>query len=131
MAVFPLTIVTPDGECFQGDAQRIVARGIDGDVCILARHTNYVTAIATGEVRVTIEDTVRRAACSGGMLTVLGGKVQLVATTFEWEDVIDKERAERAKSHAEELMQSAKDENELRIAKAKLSRALTRIHIAK
>ena len=70
MSTFHLQIVTPDGGFFDGEAEKLIVRAIDGDVCILARHSPYVTALGTGEARVTIDGKRRRAACAGGMLAV-------------------------------------------------------------
>ena len=58
-----------------------------------------------GETHITLEDgTIRRAACMGGMLSMIGGECRLLATTFEWADAIDKERAERSKARAEAIL---------------------------
>lgn len=58
-----------------------------------------------GEAHITLEDgTQRSAACMGGMLSMFGGECRLLTTTFEWADSIDKERAERSKARAEELL---------------------------
>lgn len=97
MSTFHLQIVTPDGGFFDGEAEKLIVRAIDGDVCILARHSPYVTALGTGEARVTIDGKRRRAACAGGMLAVTKDNVRLVATTFEWAEDIDADRAQRAK----------------------------------
>lgn len=131
MSTFTLQIVTPDGQFFDGPAEKLIARAIDGDVCILPRHTKYVTALSTGEVRVTMDGNVHRAACSGGMLSVIGENVRVVANTFEWEEDIDAERAARAKEAAEQALRDATDANDISLSKAKLSRALTRINVAK
>ena len=102
MNTFHLQIVTPDGQLYDGPAARVLCRTIAGDVCILPRHCDYITALGMGEARVTLEDgTVRRAACIGGMLTVRSGQVRLVATTFEWAEDIDKARAEDSRKRAE------------------------------
>lgn len=45
MSVFHLRIVTADGEFFNGEAQRVLVRTIDGDVSILANHIPYLTAL--------------------------------------------------------------------------------------
>ena len=85
---FHLQIVTPDGSEFDGQAVRIIVRTIAGDVCVMARHTNYCTALGMGEAKVTMEDgSVRTAACMGGMLNVMDGKVRVIATTWEWKDL--------------------------------------------
>ena len=132
MSTFHLQIVTPDGQAFDGQAQKLFCRTIDGDVCILANHCDYLTALGMGEARVTMEDgTVRRAACIGGMLAVAKNHVRVVATTFEWSEDIDLERAKRAHDHAKEKLAqtglSACDEQRLR---AKLYRSLVRSHVA-
>ncbi len=130
MTTFHLQIVTPDGGFYDGQAEKLIVRALGGDVCILPRHAPYVTALGTGQATVVIDGQRRSAACAGGMLAVTRDDVRLVATTFEWAEDIDKTRALRAKEEAERRIQSAKDANELEMAKAKLSRALTRIKAA-
>ncbi len=131
MATFDLQIVTPDGSFYDGPAERVLCRAIDGDVCILPRHAPYVTALGIGEVRVTIDGKVRRAACSGGLLSVAKrDEVRIVASTFEWAEDIDAERAERARAGAEEAIRRAQDAAELELAKARLSRALVRLKVS-
>lgn len=132
MSSFHLQIVTPDGEFFDGPAQRVRVRTINGDVAILAGHIPYVTALGTGEASVTTEDGAdRKAAASGGMLSVTPEIVRVVATTFEWAENIDVERAKRAKEKAEDRIKKAQNAKELELAKAKLSRALVRMNVGK
>ena len=132
MSSFHLQIVTPDGEFFDGSAQRVRVRTIDGDVAILAGHIPYVTALGIGEAAVTAEDgSVRRAAANGGMLSVTPEIVRVVATTFEWAEDIDVARAQRAKEKAEERIRKAQNARELELARVKLSRALVRMKVGK
>lgn len=133
MATFALKIVTPDGCAFDGQAVRLVCRTITGDVAILARHSDYCTALGMGDAHVVMEDgSVRHAACIGGMLSVLEGRCNLVATTWEWADEIDKARAEASKARAEAtLAQKNLDARELELAQARLKRALVRTSVAK
>ena len=72
----------------------------------------------------------RHAACGGGFLSVEKGEVRLVATTFEYADEIDVARAEAAKARAEARIAAATEERDIKLARAKLSRALNRLHIA-
>lgn len=72
MTTFHLTVVTPDGCAFDGQAERIVCRAIDGDLAILAKHGDYCTALGMGEAHIVdAEGQRRRAACMGGLLSVL------------------------------------------------------------
>ncbi len=131
MSTFHLTISTPDGLLFDGEVQRVRARMIDGDVCLLAHHENYVSAVGAGEAAlVTADGQTRTAACIGGMLTMIDNEATLIATTFEWADQIDLERAKRAKEAAQARISAAKnDKRELMLAEAKLQRALVRINV--
>lgn len=131
MSGFHLQIVTPDGEFFDGPAERVKVRTISGDVAILAGHIPYVTALGIGEATVTVDGNTRRAAANGGMLSVTPEIVRVVATTFEWAENIDMERAKRAKEKAEDRIKKAQDAKELELAKAKLSRALVRLNVGK
>lgn len=55
MTTFHLTVVTPDGCAFDGQAERIVCRAIDGDLAILANHGDYCTALGMGEAHLVDE----------------------------------------------------------------------------
>ena len=132
MASFPLKIVTPDGIAFDGEVKSLSCRTICGQVELMARHIDYCTAVGMGEAHITSEDgTVRRAACMGGMLSMIGGQCRLLATTFEWADSSDRERAERSKARAEAVLaQKGADKHELELAEARLKRALVRSSVA-
>lgn len=131
---FHLQIVTPDGSEFDGQAVRVIVRSIAGDVAIMAKHTNYCTALGMGEARVTMEDgSVKTAACMGGMLDVMKGEVRLIATTWEWKDQIDLPRAEKSRERAEKLLAEREklDDRDVALAEARLKRALVRENVAK
>ena len=133
MSSFHLKIVSLDGMFFDGEARQVSLRSIDGEVSILAGHIPYVTAIGAGECRVYVEggDQIRRAACIGGLLTVTKEQVLVAATTFEWAENIDYDRASIAKARAEDILSSnSSNEHSKEIAKSKLMRANTRLKVA-
>ena len=131
MNTFSLRIGTPDGLLFEGQVARVVCRTITGDIAILAKHSNFCTALGMGEAHVVMEDDTRReAACIGGMLTMMDGECSLLATTWEWKEDIDADRAESAKKRAEEkLAKTGLTEREYKLADAKLKRALVRLSV--
>lgn len=132
MKTFPLRIGTPDGLQFDGEVERVKCRSITGDLAILADHCNYVTALGMGEAYIRLEDgTERHAACIGGMLSVMNGSCHLLATTWEWKENIDIERAKLAKKKAEEkLALTDLSDKERHLAEAKLARATVRLGVA-
>lgn len=130
MTPFHLKIVTPDGLIYDGEAEQVTVRTQEGDVSILARHINFVTPLGMGRAAIVANGQCRNAACIGGMLSVVNGEVTLVPTTFEWADQIDVERAERAQKKAEERLKASTSDTEVRLAEAKLHRALVRKSVA-
>ena len=131
MTEFPLKIVTPDGVCFEGEAEELVVRSVCGDLAILARHENLVTALGMGPALVVSKGQRRRAACIGGMLSVVDGKVTLLPTTFEWAEQIDAERAAASQRRADAVLHN-KDasDTDIKLAEARLRRALVRRSVA-
>lgn len=128
---YHLQIVTPDGQFFDGQAVRLFVPTIDGQVGILARHINYVTALGMGPAKVITEEGERHAACIGGMLAVTNGDVKVVATTFEWADQIDVERANASIARAEAMLaQPDVDEQTRQYANARIKRARVRLGVA-
>ena len=128
MAAYHLQIVTPDRLVYDGQAERLIVRTVGGDVCILARHIDYAAPLGIGVARMTDDKgNTRVAACCGGMLSVSKGVARLIATTFEWADEIDAERAAHAQQAAEEKLRAMqKDDVDYALAEAKLKRALIR-----
>ena len=127
MTSFPLKIVTPDGLLYDGPAEMVIVRTITGDMAFLARHINCVAPLGMGVATVVIDGQKRHAACIGGMITVVNGTVSLVPTTFEWAETIDVARAESAKARAEGIIhKSDATDDEIRLAQARLDRALVR-----
>ncbi|MCI6005720.1 MAG: ATP synthase F1 subunit epsilon [Blautia sp.] len=131
MKTFPLQIGTPDGLLFKGEVERVVCRSITGDLAVLAGHCNFCTALGMGEAHVVLEDgTSREAACIGGMLSMMDGECSLLATTWEWKEDIDAERASKAKERAESMLaKGGLTDREYKIAEAKLHRALVRLSV--
>ena len=127
MTPFQLKIVTPDGLIFDGEAEKLIVRTTGGDVCILARHIDYVAPLGMGRAIVEAGGKRRSAACIGGMLSVSGGEVTLVPTTFEWSETIDAERVERSYQRADKVLKDTNaSDADIALAEARLHRALVR-----
>ena len=131
MTPFPLKIVTPDGLIYDGQAEELIVRASTGDMGILAGHINCVASLGMGRATVVIDGKKRYAACIGGMVSVVGGHVTLVPTTFEWAENIDTDRVDASERKAKELL-ARKDstDTDLRLAEARLKRALVRKSVA-
>ena len=131
MTGFSLKIVTPDGLKYDGIAEEVIVRTTSGDLGILAGHMNCVAPLGMGQGTFIIQGQKRYAACIGGMISVMNGVVTLVPTTFEWADEIDVNRAEHAAQRAQSVLANKNaDRTDIRVAEAKLKRALVRQSVA-
>ncbi len=129
MSTYHLQIVTPDRKVYDGEAQKIILRTVNGDVCILPHHIDFAIPLGIGQASVTDADgNTRQAACNGGMLSVSNNEVRVVAVTYEWADEIDLERAKRAEEEAQERLKILdRQDKDFAMAEVRLKRALTRI----
>ena len=132
MTSFPLKIVTPDGLIYDGSAEMVIVRTITGDMAFLARHINCVAPLGMGRATVIMDGQKRYAACIGGMISVVDGTVTLVPTTFEWADAIDADRAQASLDRAQKILDNKENatETDLKLAEARLHRALVRKNVA-
>ena len=131
MTPFRLTIISPDGPEFEGDVEELIVRTTSGDLGILAGHANCVAPLGMGRATVLMDGKKRYGACIGGLLSMSDGKATIVATTFEWAEDIDRERAEASYQHAQQVINN-KDasDTDLALAQARLRRSLVRKSVA-
>ena len=131
MNSFRLKIVTPDGLAFDGMAEELIVRTTTGDMGILAGHISCVAPLGMGRATVITEGKRRYAACIGGMVSVVDGHVTLVPTTFEWAESIDVDRATASENRAKDILKDKEStDTEVRLAEARLKRALVRKSVA-
>ena len=130
MKSFNLKVVTPDGLMFDSEVESLLVRTDDGDVEFLAGHIDYMASLGTGRARIKQDGKDKDASVSGGFVTVKGGEVKLVAVTFEFRENIDLARAKASRDEAKARISESKDDKSLKLAQAKLQRALNRIGVA-
>ena len=131
MNTFHLTIVTPDGCKFDGEAESVSVRSTEGSIQVLANHMDYVTTLGMGPAFIGLNGERKEAACIGGMLSVTNKVVRLIATTFEWAEEIDVERAQNALNRAEDQLAKADiSPADKALSEAAKQRALVRLSCA-
>ena len=131
MKPFRLTIIAPDKTFFDGETTQIIVRTTEGDVGVLASHSNFVANLPSGPIKVKQEDgSFRIAAISNGMLSVNQGEVSVLATAIEWADEIDLERAKHSEEDARNRLKKSQSSMDIDKATLKLKRALNRIGVA-
>jgi len=76
-------LLTPQGPILQGEAELVVARGVEGELGILPGHIPLTTRLVPGLLRVKSLGGERRFRLPGGTLQVDGGRVLVLAEEAE------------------------------------------------
>jgi len=128
---FLLEIVTPEHVFYSRNADRVVVRTSNGDVCILKNHEPYVLPLGIGKMKVVYNDKDRYAVLSQGYIKVDREKLTILTDTAEWADQIDIKRAETARDRAKKRLESKQDGADFVRAEIALKKAIQRIDVAK
>ncbi|NCF66087.1 MAG: F0F1 ATP synthase subunit epsilon [Anaerolineaceae bacterium] len=125
-------IVTQEKTVFSGQVDAVNLPGSEGRMGILPNHTALLTTLGYGEVIVRTAGQEEYFAIGGGFAEVQPDKVVILADSAEHAEVIDIERAERARESAEKYMAEGVPEDPERYAqiRASLQRAQIRIDVA-
>ena len=125
---FPVQLVSPEQVLFDGEAEMVVCRPVEGAIAFLNGHVPYLGALADAEVRIILPgDGEEAAAVHGGFVQMTGDHLVVLSDLAELKEQIDVGRAETAKRRAEEtLARDPENENAL----AALARAETRLKVA-
>ena len=86
MNTFKLTVSTPDGNRFVGEAVKLDVRGVMGDLAIMAGHVPFVTSLVKCPCVIELPDGTRKnASCDGGLLSVDTKSATLIAGSFKFD----------------------------------------------
>ncbi len=127
-----LEIVTPEKKLVSQRVHMVSVKGAEGELGILPQHVPLVTPLRIGPVLVKTENAKTEVyAVHGGFLEVNGDRVVILAESAELPEQIDANRAQRAKTRAEQRLQQTKTE-QLDYARAEraLARALLRMDVS-
>jgi len=119
-------VVTPEREVWVGEAVQVTARGVDGDVGILAGHAPLLVQLAIGPLHILRGDQPELAAViDGGFMHVATRdgvtRVDVMATHAELASEIDLAESRRRLEAADQLQDGA--------AKAEIAKATARISL--
>ena len=111
---FEVSLVTPEGPAFEGEAEMIVVPGATGEIGVLARHAPLVAMLKAGSTRVHVQEgQVLEFATGPGFFKVEQDRaLALVDDAVEAHD-IDDARARRQLEEAQaELERAERGESE-------------------
>jgi F-type H+-transporting ATPase subunit epsilon len=101
---FDVSLVTPEGPAYEGEAEMIVVPGQAGEIGVLARHAPLVATLKAGSTRVYLDrdsDDVREYATGPGFFQVLEDKAIALVDDAVLASEVDDERARRQLEEAQ------------------------------
>jgi len=134
MAIPPhlrLEFVTPERAIVHEDVDEVQLPGEEGYFGVLPGHAPLLAALRTGEFWYRKGSERTYAFVDGGFAEVLPDRVSVLAQVAERAEEIDVQRAEVAKSRAEELLASSSTDIDAGRARAALLKALFRLEVAR
>lgn len=131
MKTLTVSVVTPDGPVLEESYDMVSCKAENGELGILPGHIPFVTPLTISSVRLKHGEKLDWIAVSGGFLEVRPDKVTVLAQSAEQPSEINVERAQQAKTRAEQRLQSKRDEVDFQRAKSALQRAQNRLNVAR
>ena len=130
---FSLSVVTPEGSAYEGEAERLVVPGDAGEIGVLARHAPLVAMLRAGEIRIRSGGQWQSFAAGPGYFKVQRDRaIVLVDDAVRAED-IDVEQARREAEEAQALLERAEageEEIDRWQAEQRLRHARNKIEVA-
>jgi F-type H+-transporting ATPase subunit epsilon len=130
---FELTIVTPEGQAYQGRVERVVLPGREGEFGVLTNHERFLAPLRVGAVEILTDEGLLYAAVADGFAEVDGENVTVLVDSCELEDEIDSARADAAAEAAQQYLDKAAgddDPERYKDFEVALERARTRVAVS-
>jgi F-type H+-transporting ATPase subunit epsilon len=103
---FPVEVLTPEGQVFEGEVEMLSTRTEVGEVGVLANHAPLLATLDPAELRLHLsENEVKRYAQAEGYLQVFGNRAAVLVEECIEPNRIDRARQEEKLRHAEEVLQ--------------------------
>jgi F-type H+-transporting ATPase subunit epsilon len=104
---FSLSVVTPEGSAFDGEAERLVVPGAAGEIGVLARHAPLVAMLRAGEIRIKAGNEWQSFAAGPGYCQVHRDRAIVLVDDAVRAEEIDAEQARREADEARALLERA------------------------
>jgi len=102
---FDLSLVTPEGAAYEGEAEMLIVPGVSGEVGVLARHAPLVAMLKAGEIRIKADGNWQAFAAGPGYFKVQQDRALVLVDDAVRAEEIDVEEARREAEEAQALLE--------------------------
>ena len=113
---FSFKLVTPEKVYLEGQAEQITVPGVEGDIGFLAQHTNFITSIRPGIIKVVKDDNTNvQFYVDGGFVKFTDNELLLVAEEVADENEINTDFISGKIEEYNELMSNSSESEKNKI----------------
>ena len=122
-------IVSAEGEIFSGKAEMLYAQAADGEVGVMPHHTQFLSSLKPGPVRVVSGDEESHFYINSGIIEIQPSVVTVLADAAVRAADLDEQGAEEARRNAEEQIANPSGDFDHKAAALQLEEALAQLKL--
>lgn len=104
---FDLSLVTPEGAAYEGEAEMLIVPGAAGEIGVLARHAPLVAMLKAGEIRIKAGGDWQTFAAGPGYFKIQQDRAIVLVDDAVRAEEIDVEQARREVEEARAALERA------------------------
>jgi F-type H+-transporting ATPase subunit epsilon len=114
---FNYKLVTPEKIYLEGDAQMVVLPGAEGDLGVLPNHSNIITSLRPGIIKVTNSDQTQSLFVEEGFIKFSNNELLVIAVGLDEEAVLNNDFINDKIENYSSALETADETQKMKIQK--------------
>jgi F-type H+-transporting ATPase subunit epsilon len=115
--LFNYKLVTPEKIYLEGDAQMVVLPGAEGDLGVLPNHSNIITSLRPGIIKVTNSDQTQSLFVEEGFIKFSNNELLVIAVGLDEEAVLNNDFINDKIENYSSALETADETQKMKIQK--------------
>lgn len=129
MSNLHLKVVTPEKSIYEGEAEMVSVKTLDGEIGILPHHINLMARVVPGEMRIKNGGKVDVLATGEGLLQMADNTLVIATDLALKPEEINEREVEDARKRAQEALEQTLSDEEYAIALAMLEKTSAQLKV--
>ena len=114
---FNYKLVTPEKIYLEGDAQMVVLPGAEGDLGVLPNHSNIITSLRPGIIKVTNSDQTQSLFVEEGFIKFSNNELLVIAVGLDEEAALNNDFIKNKIENYSSALEAADENQKMKIQK--------------
>ena len=115
--LFKYKLVTPEKIYLEGDAQMVVLPGAEGDLGVLPNHSNIITSLRPGIIKVTNSDQTQSLFVEEGFIKFSNNELLVIAVGLDEESALNNDFINDKIENYSSALETADETQKMKIQK--------------